>query len=137
MFLIHTLDYFKDFNMILNDNMIDCFLDEVKEKSENDIKEIIDLTNKLEFDNNLHTCNDSRFPKANIYNNPKLPSQYKPVYLTKEKLNKNKIQDNNYKYNGYGTTRNVESFENYANSKNEGYRDFKRNSNHDRKGRIK
>jgi len=184
MFLIHTRDYFKDFDMILNDNIIDCFhtypLNE-KDSQTTDLNsnyyEINKLLEEINSNNNIESSNNSEFLNNNIFINPKMPSKYelttlsreklttlskeklttlsreklttlskeklttlsreKLTTLSKEKLNKNKIYNNDNDYNGYRTTRNVESFKNNSNYKDERNRYSNTNSKYIRPERNK
>jgi len=88
MFFIPDADYFKDFNMMLNDNIIDCFLDGSSNIIESNLKDI------------------------NIKYTEIVPIE------KQEKLNKNKILDYNLNYNGSYIIRNVKSNKINRNCKN-------------------
>jgi fructose-1,6-bisphosphatase len=127
MFCIPDVDYFKDFNMMLNDNIIDCFLDDSSNKIESKTNDIniknteVETINKLE----VETINKLEIETIN-----KLDSSV-------EKLNKNKIHNYNLNYNGYRIIGNVKPIKNSRDFKNE--RDYHPKSINDdtRPGRIK
>lgn len=119
MFCIPDVDYFKDFNMMLNDNIIDCFLDDSSNKIESKTNDIniknkeVETINKLEIETN------------------------KLENLKLEKLNKNKIHEYNLNYNGYRIIGNVKPIKNSRDFKNERNYHPKSINDDTRPGRIK
>ena len=127
MFCIPDVDYFKDFNMMLNDNIIDCFLDDSSNKIESKTNDInikntevetiikleVETINKLE----IETINKLDFPV--------------------EKLNKNKIHEYNLNYNGHRIIGNVKPIKNSRDFKNERNYHPKSINDDTRPGRIK
>jgi hypothetical protein len=123
MYCISDDDYFKDFNMMLNGNIIDCF---------NEIKEIGTIV-KEEIDRIYLTSNttssdkDLNSDKDKDLNNDKDLNSYVDLNINKnsdKKLNKKIILDNNVVYNDrqrYKETRinhNVREIENIRHSIN-------------------
>ena len=127
MFCIPDVDYFKDFNMMLNDNIIDCFLDDSSNKIESKTNDIniknteVETINKLE----VETINKLEIETIN------------KLDFSEEKLNKNKIHKYNLNYNGYRIIGNVKPIKNSRDFKNERNYHPKSINDDTRPGRIK
>lgn len=90
MFHVPDVNFFNGFNMILNDNVIDCFLEENNTKQIE--KENVDCIHELIQDNAEKVCND---PIGNTTSLPqKKACEYKKITKKIEKIinkkNKNK-----------------------------------------------
>ena len=125
MYCVSDMDYLKDFNMILNDYIIDCFLDE-SDKKETD-NEIIINTIILINDNKI--LSSQHTPISQIQNNPSSQIQNKSIsHIIKnkpisqmqniKKLNKNKIHYNKIYNNESRFRDNVETNKIYKDLKN-------------------
>jgi len=116
MFCIPDIDYFKDFNMMLNDNTIDCFLEDS-----------LNITESITNDINIK------------YTEIKVPIEKSQKELSNnlEKLNKNKIHNNISSYNGYRTIKYVRPTEKNRNCEDERSNNSKAINDDTRPGRIK
>jgi len=133
MFCIPDVDYFKDFNMMLNDNIIDCFLDDSSNKIESKTNDINIKNTEVEAIIKLET---------ETINNRKLSSFSDKLEINNinnfsiEKLNKNKIHEYNLNYNEYRIIGNVKPIKNSRDFKNERYYHPKSIKDDTRPGRI-
>ena len=116
MFLIHTSDFFNNYNMILNDNIIDCFdtysLNDQEASIENldsKCKEILVLKDQIKSYNDVIEIYKPQYVKDNLFVKPIMPSKnelltkikykYSTSNYIKEKLDKNEIYNYDIDYN--------------------------------------
>ena len=136
MYCVSDMDYLKDFNMILNDYIIDCFLDE-SDKKETDDEIIINTNilineNKIFFSQNAPISQIQNDPSSQIQNNTiSQIIKNKPISQMQniKKLNKNKIHYNKLDNNESRFRDNVERNKIYKDLKNKRDQDTVRYTN--------